>query len=168
MFSLSLQAQYFNTASTLKKNSFSIGLEPAILIYESGNEFMLFFHGGYGIKNGIDLGLHLGAGNTTYFGADLEWALGNHFSFTTGAHNFGDFGLDAALNASFGITGDVDLFTGLDMDVVFGKNETFLPIWLPLGVEIKLKSKMSFILETEIGISDAAYHLIGGGIAFYF
>ncbi len=165
--SLSSHAQVFNTAGTLKKNSFSIGLEPAVLI-NGGNEFMMFFHGGYGIKSGIDLGVHLGAGNTTYFGAEIEWGLGKYFSLTTGAHNFGNFGLDGALNATFGITSGVNLFTGLDMDIIFAEPETVLPLWLPLGVEIAIKSKMSFILETEINITDNAYHLIGGGLSFYF
>lgn len=168
VFSLATRAQVFNTAGTLKKNSFSVGLEPTVLVYNGGNEFMMFFHGGYGIKSGIDLGIHLGAGNTTFFGAELEWGLGKNFSLTTGAHNFGEFGLDGALNASFGITSGVDLFTGLDMDIVFAKNKTYLPLWLPLGVEIQVGPNMSFMLETEIVLTDNAYHVIGGGLAFYF
>jgi hypothetical protein len=167
-FSLAIHAQVFNTAGTLKKNTFSFGLEPAILVYNGGNDFMMFFHGGYGIKSGIDLGIHVGAGNSTYFGAELEWGLGKHFSLTTGAHNFGDFGLDGALNASFDITSGVDLFTGLDMDIIFAKNKTYVPLWLPLGVEIGIGSSMSFILETEIVLTDNAYHVIGGGVSFYF
>lgn len=168
IISISAHAQVFNTAGTLKKNSLSFGLEPAVLVYGGGNDFMMYFHGGYGIKSGIDLGIHLGAGNTTYFGADLEWGLGNHFSLTTGAHNFGDFGLDGALNVSFDIASGVDLYSGLDMDIVFAENKTILPLWLPLGVEIGVGTKMSFILETEINLTDNAYHVIGGGLNFYF
>jgi hypothetical protein len=41
-------------------------------------------------------------------------------------------------------------------------------LWVPVGLEIGLKSNMSFIFEAEIGLTDPAYHLIGGGLIFYF
>lgn len=167
-FALNVQAQVFNTATTLKKNSFSIGIEPLIHIDGGNDGFMLFFHGGYGIKSGIDFGLKIGAGETTYFGADLEWALGKNISLTTGAHDFGDFGLDGALNFSFPITGGVDLYSGVDMDINFGENEVYLPVWIPIGLEIGLRSNLSFLFESEIGLTDPAYHVIGGGLNFYF
>jgi len=161
-------AQVFNTATTLKKNQFSLGLEPLLHIDGGNDGLMLFFHGGYGIKSGIDIALKLGVGGTNYFGAELEWILSRNVSLTTGAHEFGDFGLDGALNFSFPITSGVDLFTGLDMDLNFGQNEVYIPLWIPLGLEIGLRSNMSFIFETEIALVDPAYHMIGGGIAFYF
>lgn len=160
-------AQVFNTASTLGRNKFSIGLEPSVHVNGPGDGFMMFFHAGYGIKPGIDMALKLGAGNTTYFGADLEWRLGKIVSITTGAHNFGDFGLDGSLNLSFPLRGDVDIFTGLDMDIVFA-DDVLLPLWLPVGVEIGMGRNIGFILEAEVGLTDPAYHVIGGGVAFYF
>jgi hypothetical protein len=164
---VSVSGQVFNTSSTLGRNNFSIGLEPTVHVGGPGDGFMMFFHGGYGIKSGIDLALKLGAGNTTYFGADLEWHLGKIVSLTTGAHNFGNFALDGSLNLAFPLRGGVDIFTGFDMDLIFA-DELMVPLWLPIGVEIGVGRNMSFILEAQVGLTDPAWHVIGGGVAFYF
>jgi hypothetical protein len=63
IIALSLQAQIFGTSGTLKKGTFSIGLEPAVLVNSGYNDFMFFAHGGYGLKQGIDLGIHCGFGD---------------------------------------------------------------------------------------------------------
>jgi len=38
---------------------------------------------------------------------------------------------------------------------------------LPIGIEVGIRSNMSFIFEAEIGLTDPAYSLIGGGLNFY-
>jgi hypothetical protein len=163
-------SQVFNTASTLKPGNFSIGINP--LIYEK--DFGLFLHGGVGIKSGIDLSLHYGfLEYEDYFGADIEWRLLSgkpSISLITGAHKFIDGGLDLALNFSFPIAAGIQLYTGLDMDINFGDNDTYLPVWLPIGVEIPLKSKISFLFEAEIPLTNDPYavNIFGGGVAFYF
>ncbi len=164
-----LNAQMFNTGTTLKRSNFSLGLEPVVFIGGPSDGFNMFFHGGYGLTSGIDLGLKFGAGNTTYFGADIEWALGRYASLTTGVRNFGSFGLDAAFNLTFPLTNGARIFTGLDMDIIFPENnEAVVPLWLPIGVEIGLRKNIAFILEAEIGLNDPAWHVIGGGVVFYF
>lgn len=163
---VSLQAQVFNTGTTLKKGTFSLGFEPAI--YGNTEGFIMFFHGGYGLKPGIDLGISAGFLNGEYFGADLEWGLGRYFSLTTGAHMYGDFGLDGTLNITFPIRSDSRIFTGVDMDINFPNDDISVPIWIPIGVELGLRRNMAFILEGEIAVSDPAYHVIGGGIVLYF
>ncbi|NJM15823.1 MAG: hypothetical protein HC896_11085 [Bacteroidales bacterium] len=168
LLAFATQAQVFNTASTLKKGSFSLGLEPVVYVSGASEGFNMFVHGGIGIQSGIDLGIKAGVlGSTNYFGADLEWKLAKNVSLTTGAHSFADFGLDAALNISFPLTKGAQLYTGIDADINFG-NEIYVPLWVPVGVELSLKKSMAFILEAEIGISDVAYHIFGGGLAFYF
>jgi hypothetical protein len=161
-------AQVFNTASTLSPGKFSIGLNP--VVYE--NDFGLFLHGGVGIKSGIDFALHYGIlDGEDYFGADLEWRLTSgkpKISLITGAHNFYNAGLDLGLNISFPIVSNVQLYTGLDLDINFGNNDTYTPLWLPIGVEIPMKSNMSFMFEAEIPLSDHAWNIFGGGLAFYF
>jgi len=161
-------AQVFNTASTLKSGKFSLGLNP--VVYE--DNFGLFLHGGVGIRSGIDLGIRYGIlDGEDYFGADLEWRLLSgkpSISLTTGAHNYYDPGLDLALNLSFPIVSNIQLYTGLDMDINFGANDTYTWLWLPVGVEIPIKSKMAFMFEAEIPISDNTRSIFGGGLAFYF
>lgn len=161
--------QVFNTGQTLKAKTFSVGIEPAVLI-NGGNEFMLFLHGGYGLRKGIDLGVTAGfLGPDNYLGANVEFGLGKNVSIAAGAHSFGSFGLDGTLNLTFGLAKGVRLITGLDADINFPKGgDTQFLLWIPVGVDIGLRSKMSFILEAEIGLTDPAYNLIGGGVVFYF
>ncbi|MEY1638324.1 hypothetical protein [Tenuifilum osseticum] len=161
--------QVFNTGQTLKPKTISVGFEPAVLINGS-NEFMLFLHGGYGLTRGIDVGITAGVlGPDNYFGANVEFVLGKNVSLAGGAHSFGSFGLDGTLNLTFGLAKGVRLITGLDTDINFpdGGDTQFL-LWIPAGVDIGLRKNMSFILEAEIGLTDPAYNLIGGGVVFYF
>ncbi|MDD2197474.1 MAG: hypothetical protein PHE03_02175 [Bacteroidales bacterium] len=166
--SLSATSQVFNTGQTLKPRQFSLGIEPAVLIKGNGN-FILFLHGGAGITNGIDLGLTLGVlGPDNYFGANVEFAITRLLSIAVGAHNSNIFGIDATLNATFPIRKDVNIFTGADIDIDFPKNKAQLLLWLPIGVEVGLRNNVSFIFEAEIGLTDPAGSLIGGGLNFYF
>lgn len=176
LFALSLvivvqisQGQVFNTGQTLKAKTFSVGFEPAVLINGS-NEFMLFLHGGYGLRSGIDFSLNVGVlGPETYFGADVEFAIAKRISIAAGAHDFGVFGLDGTLNFTVPVKSGVRLFSGLDLDVNFPENsDTQFLLWLPVGLDIGIRKNMSFIFEAEIGLTDPAYHLIGGGLNFYF
>jgi hypothetical protein len=170
-----VQAQVFNTGQTLKQGVFSLGVEPAVLI-NGGEDFMLFTHAGYGVKTGIDIGVKYGFGNPDYFGADLEFAMGQRVSLSVGAHNFSNFGLDGTLNFVIPIKSDLRLYGGFDTDMNFvkttnneGEETTELRglYWVPVGLEVGLTNTMSLLFESEIGLNDNAYHLIGGGLSFY-
>lgn len=160
-------SQVFNTGQTLKLRQFSLGIEPGIMI-NGNSDFIMFLHGGYGIKQGIDFSAKVGVlGPVDYFGADLEFALPHRMSVVVGAHQFGDFGLDGAWNITFPIKNDIRFSTGLDSDINFNKDKTRMLLWLPLGFEIGIKKNMSFIFEAEIGLTDPTYHFIGAGLNFY-
>lgn len=166
--SLSSFAQVFNTGQTLKPKTFSVGFEPAVLI-NGNSDFIMFIHGGVGLKKGIDFGLSVGVlGNENYFGGNVEFAIGKMVSIAAGAHNFGNFGLDGTLNVTFPLAKGVRLSSGLDLDVNFPENDTKFLLWLPIGIEVGLRKNMSFIFEAELGLTDPAYNLIGGGLNFYF
>ena len=96
-------SQVFNTAGTLKKGKFSIGLNPA---YYNDN-LGLFLHGNAGIVSGVD----------------------------------------------------TDLLFNNDIDLL---------LWLPFGIDLKIRKKMSFLFEAEIPVTDPAFPIIDGGIMFYF
>lgn len=168
LIAISLNAQVFNTSSTLKKGQFSAGFEPGL--YFGGNDFTLFLHGGIGLTSGADLGLKIGLLNgATYIGGDVEFQLGKIFSLSVGAHGQGNFGLDGTALFTFPIKSDVKLYTGLDMDILFyDNNDSQIPLWLPLGLEIAMKKNMSFLFETEISLTDYGSHFLGGGLNFYF
>jgi hypothetical protein len=161
-------SQVFNTSSTLRKGQFSFGVEPSFYI-DGDTDFNLFLHGGFGLPGNMDLALKLGAlGDEDYFGADIEFALGNSFSLSAGAHNYYDFGLDGTLLYTYGLQSQVDLLAGLDTDIVFADDDTELILWIPLGLEIGIQNNMSFILESEICLTDVGSHFLGGGLCFYF
>ncbi len=161
-----INAQVFNSSSTLKRGKFSAGFEPGIYV-NGDTDFNLFLHGGAGITSGVDLGLKLGVlGHTNYVGADVEFQFGKQFSLSTGAHSYGDFGLDITALYTFDLS-KINIYTGLDLDIVFDDDVEF-PLWLPIGVEVGLKSNMAFIFETSINLTDYGAHWIGGGLNFYF
>jgi len=167
LFTSTTFSQVFNTGQTLKPKTFSLGFEPSVLINGS-SEFMLFLHGGYGLKQGVDFAVKVGVlGPQDYFGADVEFALPYRMSFMVGAHEFGDFGLDGALNITFPIRNDIRFSTGLDLDMNFNQDKTRFLLWLPLSLEVGIRKNMSFIFEAEVGLTDPAYHFIGGGLNFY-
>jgi len=170
LFNLTLitEAQVFNTASTLGKGNFSAGVEPGVYVNGS-SRFSLFLHGGAGIANNVDFSLKLGILEPNiYFGGDIEFTLAKFFSISAGAHTFGDFGIDGTGLFTFDLGSAVDLYTGLDMDVVFADNETIVPLWIPIGIEVPIKSSILFLFETEINVTDNAAHYIGGGVNFLF
>ena len=163
----SVNAKVFNTGETLKKGVISAGIEPVFFLGGSP-QFSMFIHGGYGLTDGIDLAIKAGFLGSTYFGADVEFALPKKMSVSAGAHSWGGtFGLDATYLATFGLSKGVNIYAGIDADLLFG-NSLYLPLYIPIGLEIGLKDKMSFYFETEIGITESATHMIGGGVNLYF
>jgi hypothetical protein len=165
----------FNTAQTLNRGNWSLGLDAAYADYGQ-DDFALFIHGGYGLGNNSDLGLKLGFGwGDAYIGLDYEKTLLSgkpSVSLHGGAHYFHDFGLDFGATVSFPI-GNVWLSTGLDMDLNFGRDahddfELYAPLWLPINLEVYLKKNFSIVFEGNIRLTDAAYTTVGGGINVYF
>jgi hypothetical protein len=166
LLAFALNAQVFNSASTLRKKQFSLGLEPALFM-NGDNNLYLFVHGGAGLTSKVDFGLKLGIGDELYFGGDVEFRLARIVSLSVGAHSFGEFGLDGTLLLSGPISSGVYLFGGLDMDVLLEQDNDQLQLWIPVGVEVSLKRTMSFIFEAEISVTDY-YNVLGGGLNFYF
>ena len=161
-------SQTFNTAHILRPGHFSAGINPVLNNHEPG----LYLHGGYGINKLVDLGVRYGIlEGQDYFGADLEWALSRSKSFQlsliTGGHVLNDFGFDLGLSLSIPMTEYAIIFTGLDMDF-YPQPGTHHYTWLPIGVEVKWLRNSSIILEEDIPMSDWAWNIFGGGIAFYF
>ena len=159
-------AQVFNTAQTLKKGVFSVGIEPMLIA--DGTNFVTYFHGGYGLSNGIDLAVKVSAfAPTNYAGADIEFNLSKYFSISGGAHIWGDFGFDGTLLGTLPLKENVNLYSGFDTDMNIGNN-FYMNYWIPVGVEIQIKKKTAFLLEASIGLNSSANHYIGGGVNFYF
>lgn len=167
VLSAGLSAQVFNTSSILKRGQFTAGFEPGI--YVSGNDFSLFLHGGAGITSSIDFGLKIGLfQGAAYIGGDVEFGIARFFSISAGAHAHGNFGLDGTGLLTFPIGGVAKIYTGLDADIEFPAGDLYVPLYIPLGIEIPLKSYMLFVFESEICLTNNASHYIGGGLNFVF
>jgi hypothetical protein len=162
-----LSAQVFNTAETLKKGSFSLGVEP--IVYTDGkNDYYLFAYGGIGLKRGLDFAIKLGLGDETYIGGDVEFALGKIISVSAGAHSWNVFALDGTLLLTLPITLGVSLYSGFDVDINVDENTDQSPFWVPIGLEVSLVRKMSVLFEGGIGVNDHAPNYLGGGISWFF
>jgi hypothetical protein len=161
-----LHAQLFNAPRELGKGGISLGIEPAV--YTRGStDLLLFMHGGVGLTKTTELSLHAGIGNTNYLGADLEWMLARNLTLVTGVHNFESFGLNGAIAYNVPLGNSASFWFGADADIDFADPEVLFPVWIPVGVEVRFKEKMAFLLESEIALSDPARHIISGGLVFY-
>ena len=171
--------QLFSTGMTLESGAISIGINPAL--YPEGNSnTAFFFHGGYGLGGGSDIGMKLGFGNgSTYFGLDFEkmvYAGKPYVSLAIGGHVQNHFGLDGRALITFPIKA-LYLTSGIDMDLNFvtwdtdgdGNDELDMqmPVWLPIGFEYYIKKQFSIVFEAEIPLSNATTY-VGGGISVYF
>jgi hypothetical protein len=166
LFVTSAFGQVFNTAETLKSGKISLGLNPA---YYNDN-LGFFAHGNVGLLSGIDFSFKYGIlDGSDYVGSDLEWKIKSRrpaLSLTTGAHYVNDIGLDCSFNISTAIVKSVHIYSGADSDIELADNIDLL-LWIPVGIDIRKKSKLSFILEAEIPVISAAFPIIDGGIVFY-
>ena len=162
-----LYAQVFRTADILKKNTWTLGANPILYEKEPG----LFLHAGYGLHKKVDLEVKYGFFNSDdYKGASLKWMIKHNEKFSaslvTGAHMKRDMGIDLGGIVSFPAGSYAFIFTGVDVDLVFGKNIDHYT-WIPVGVEVRFRREASFILEADIPMSHFAWNIFGGGLKFY-
>jgi len=168
-----LPAQVLENAWTLRSGKMNLG---AFLTDYENDDLGIFVTGGYGLGPGTDLGLRLGLGYfETYFGANVEWMLKGGkpaISLAAGAHVFNDLGLDGTLNLTFPASRQINIYTGLDMDINFveirDEKDTRVPVWLLLGTEIGLKSDVALLIELEFDLSDDAWSIFSAGVNFGF
>ena len=89
----SLSAQVFNTGGILQKRHFNIGINPALIIDGGETNLNMYFHGGFGVADNVDVAFKAGiTSGDEYFGGDIEWGLKEKrpaISVTTGAHEIG-------------------------------------------------------------------------------
>jgi hypothetical protein len=162
------KAQIFNTSGILETGEAAIGFEPSILDSGGSTNFLMFFHAGVGLGKNIDLGAKIGAfGDENFYSGDLEFGIGKNLSLSAGAHHYYDFGFDGTVNVTVPLASETELITGFDMDINFG-DETTIPLWVPIGIRVSVGNGWSIIMETEIELTDVAYHYFGIGMTYGF
>lgn len=160
-------AQIFNTSGILRSGDVAIGFEPSMLVSNGSNEFLMFFHAGVGVGRNIDVGAKVGAfGDDNYYGGDIEFGILENLSLSAGAHYFRDFAIDATANVSIPLVAGTKLITGLDIDYIV--DHSTMAVWLPLGIRVNIGNGWSLIMESEIELTNDAYHYFGVGMAYGF
>ncbi|MBN1638177.1 MAG: hypothetical protein JW866_04365 [Ignavibacteriales bacterium] len=165
----SLSAQVFQPAKVLSQGKFRVGINP-LLMEES---FAFYIHGGVGLGSRMDLGFKLGFGEgDAYFGADIDYGiLIQQFSLTLGGglHHCGVMGIDVTIKAGYDIpSSGVEIHGGFDFDINFHEGNSTSPLWFLLGLEWRVRSMIAVVLDVEIGVTEEAPNIFGGGINLYF
>jgi hypothetical protein len=157
------KAQVFNAGTGLRGNAVSLGFAPTL--YNSN--FMLWMHGDIKLKPGADLIARIGFGGENYFGGGFKFGLLKRLAISAGAHYYGDVGLDGTMILNIPIKGDAAIISGLDLDILF-PDDIEIPVWLPVGLDVKLSTAISVMLEGDIGLTDNAGDIFGGGLIVFF
>jgi hypothetical protein len=157
----------------LKPGDFSFGINPVIFEGFDISNTVINLHGGYGLGKHVDLSMRYSVyydAKDAFF-ADFEWAVRKtrfmYVSLVTGAHYRYDMGLDGTLILSFPIRNIAEFYTGVDLDLEFGE-EIEHYTWLPLGIEVSWRRKLSLMLEIDLPMSQWAWNIYGGGLMVYF
>lgn len=179
LLDMSAQAQVFNTGQTLKKGTFALGVQGLGPVNRTINKPNIYGHAGFGLTSGIDVAATVGVGfnSVHYVGANIEFALLKHMSLAIGVHKSGNAGIDGTFLFDIPIGKKVVIYSGADSDTDFKKvtetdgskviEPTFY-VWVPVGVEIELKKSIHLLIESSIAVTPDAYHVVGGGLMFYF
>jgi len=161
---MGMHAQVFNAGTGLRGNAVSLGIAPTLY---GSNNLMLFLHGDIKLKPGSDIIARVGLGGADYIGAGFKFGLTKRLSFAAGAHYDNEVGLDGTFIANIPIGSDAYIMSGLDVDVLF-PDDIVIPVWLPIGLDVKVSTAISVMLEGDICLTNNAPDIFGGGIIVFF
>ena len=170
LVSVSVYADVFGTARTLRPGAAMIGIEPQFFL--SPTEFEVNAHIGYGIIRNLDVDFRFGVGSVDYYvGGDLEYRIfhsrGIDFSLSAGAHYQGSMFVDITPNISFRFR-PFSIYTGADMNWMLAQNDNKFALNWFLGADIPIRRHISIITEFGINFIGGYPHWISMGGAFYF
>ncbi len=158
-----LPAQVFNSSAPLGDKVFSVGLQPAQ--YGKGR-FVTFIHGDLRLASGVCLTAKGGLGSTAYFGAGFKFNLLEHLAFNLGAHQADEMGFDASVIFALPVSESARVVTGIDADWIPAKDGG-LYFRVPVGLEARISSAWSVMLEGDLGVSQRTFDIFGGGMIIY-
>jgi hypothetical protein len=164
-------AQVFNSARSLPARTFVLTGAPVVFNNEGMNELALFAMGRYGVGNGLDFEFRAGFfEESTYVGGSIELGLraaAPFVSLMTGLHVQDALGFDGGLNIAYPISETLDVYGGLDFDLVFDEDPD-LPTWLNLGVDVMFIEQIHFLAEFNLGLNEISPNIWGAGFVFHF
>lgn len=176
-FTLSVNAQVFNTGETIKPGEVSVGVSPTYYNTASGT-MALFLYAGYGISSSWDFGFRYGLfDGVNYIGADIESCIYNQnnlsVSLTGGIHGWKDVGIgvDGIFNLTLQVE-QLEFYSGLDADINFMKapdeRNSITKLWIPIGFNANIMDNLELLLEANVPVSDNNNAIYCGGLVLYF
>jgi hypothetical protein len=181
----SAQAQniLMNSAETINKGNFKIGVFPTVLLGEDGadNNWGAFGRFGYGFTPRFDVEAKLGLfDDLKIYGLDAEyWVVRESpldVSVSLGLHKAdSDFGadstaIDTALLVSDHVTSRLELYGGLSvsfesLDDV--PDSDFTRAYVVPGLEYKVSDQLDLVAEVGVGLNDDSPNYVSFGLALY-
>ncbi len=163
--------QVHNTAHMLQRSYMSLGASPAVFMDDGVNDIAVFTYFGYGFSDRMNLNVRAGFfENSNYLGANLEWLIRSEspaVTLSTGGHYVDDPGIDVTLNSTFQVARSLDLYAGLDTDLILD-DDPDLPAWIFLGGSYHLLDQVDIMAEFNFGIFEIAPHILAAGFVFTF
>lgn len=180
---LAAQEVVMNSAETINRGNFKLGVFPVVLFARNGGESLtgVAARAGFGLTPRIDFEAKAAFfRNISYYGADVEFwllrgrrlnasaALGAH---VTDAGGGGDSsGIDLNLMVSTRPANNLEAYAALQLafDSLKGSGrDVTLARFVP-GIEYRLARDLDFLAEFGISLNDNSRHYAGVGLAYYF
>lgn len=180
---LAAQEVVMNSAETINRNNFKIGVFPVVLFAKNGGESLT----GVAARAGLDLTPRIDIEakaaffrNITYYGADLEFwllkgpsvngsaALGAHMTDVSGGGD--SSGIDLNLMLSTRPANKLEAYGALQLafDSMKGSNRDVTLAHFVPGIEYRIARDLDFLAEFGISLNDNSRHYAGVGLAYYF
>ena len=172
-----------NSAETINKGNFKIGVYPTVLLGEDGadNNWGVFGRFGYGFTERFDMEAKLGVfDDLKLYGLDAEAWLVKHepldVSASLGLHKansdrgFDSSAIDLALMGSGHVGDKLELYGGLSvsfesLDDV--PDSDFTRTYLVPGFEYKINHQLDLVGEVGVGLNDDSPNYVSFGLALY-
>lgn len=175
----------FNSAETINKGNFKLGVYPTILLgdddVEDDNSLGVAGRFGYGFTDSLDLEGKVGLfDDFKLYGADLEyWIVKGSLdvSLAGGFHLIdSDAGIDSKavdLAALFSgrIADRLEAYGGLSVSLESlddVPDSDFKRVYLTPGIEYKIREDLDLVAEFGLGLNDDSPNYFGAGLSFYF
>lgn len=180
---VSAQDVLMNSAETINKGNFKLGVFPTVLLSKHGGNSAWGVAGrfGYGLTSSFDIEAKAAFfDGLSYFGVELEYwllkgrdfnisaALGAHMTNVDGGAD--SSGIDTVLLISTVPSRNLEFYGGLKLAFDSLKNSDFnyTKAHAVPGIEYRISRSIDFLAEYGIALNDNSRNYASVGLAFYF
>ena len=180
---VSAQDVLMNSAETINKGNFKLGVFPTVLLSKHGDNSAWGVAGrfGYGLTSSFDIEAKAAFfDGLNYFGVVLEYwllkgkninasaALGAHMTNVDGGAD--SSGIDTTLLVSTTPSKNLEFYGGLKLAFDSLKNSDFnyTKAHVVPGIEYRINQSLDFLAEFGIALNDNSRNYASVGLAYYF